>query len=311
MRWIKKGLIFSIENPSDWMAHHACLPIAEHVSESVLRIYYGPRDTSGRTRVTFIEVEADDPAKILYVHDRPVLDLGKLGAFDDSGVMPSCIINKDGKKYLFYVGWNRGGTVAYRNAIGVTVSEDGGLTFNRMFDGPVIDRTPSEAYFCASAFAMLDDDARWKLWYTSSTGWSVANGKPEPLYKIKYAESNDSINWTRQNITCIDYAFEGEAITRPCVIKENGCYRMWYCFRGTDDYRTNKENSYRIGYAESRDGISWTRKDDQVGISRSEEGWDSRMIEYPFVYQHRGRKYMLYNGNGFGETGFGYAVEDD
>ena len=53
--------------------------------------------------------------------------------------------------------------------------------------------------------------------------------------------------------------------------------------------------------------------DDLVGIDRAEDGWDSVMIEYPFVYEHRGRKYMLYNGNGFGETGIGYAVltEDD
>ena len=53
--------------------------------------------------------------------------------------------------------------------------------------------------------------------------------------------------------------------------------------------------------------------DERVGIERSEEGWDSLMMEYQFVYEHRGVKHMLYNGNGFGETGFGYAVmtEDD
>ncbi len=311
MRWIKKGLIFTSENQYEWMAHHACVPIPDKVNDEVLRIYFGPRDRQGRTRTAFIEVEADNPSNVLYVHDRPVLDLGKLGTFDDSGAMPSCIVNHDGKKYLFYIGWNLGVTVSYRNSIGLAVSEDGGLSFNRVFEGPVVDRTPVEPYFCASPFAMVDDNGKWKLWYASSTGWVVVHEKAEPLYQIKYAESDDGRYWTRNNTTCIEYTFEGEANARPTVIKENGLYRMWYCFRGSIDYRTNKEESYRLGYAESHDGIKWTRKDEEVGIERSAEGWDSMMMEYPYVYEHRGRKYMLYNGNGFGVTGFGYAVLDE
>jgi hypothetical protein len=249
---------------------------------------------------------------VRYVHDRPVLGLGKLGCFDDSGAMPCSIVNHEGRKYLFYIGWNRGVTVAYRNSVGLAVSDDGGLTFERVFEGPIVDRTRFEPYFCASPFAMFDE-GRWKLWYASSTGFAMVDGRPEPLYQIKYAESADGREWTRPNITCIPYGFEGEANARPCVIKENGVYRMWYCFRGSVGYRTDKAQSYRLGYAESRDGIHWTRMDDRVGIDRSDTGWDSQMMEYPFVYEHRGRKYMLYNGNGFGETGIGYAelVEDD
>ena len=119
MRWIKKGLIFTVENQYEWMAHHACVPIADKINNDVLRIYFGPRDTKGRTRTTFIEVEADNPSNVLYVHDRPALDLGQLGAFDDSGAMPSCIVDDGDARYLFYIGWNRGYTVGYRNAIGL------------------------------------------------------------------------------------------------------------------------------------------------------------------------------------------------
>jgi hypothetical protein len=130
---------------------------------------------------------------------------------------------------------------------------------------------------------------------------------------VKYAESSDGGEWIRHNVVCLEYQFDGEANARPCVIKENGRYRMWYCFRGSVAYRTDKAQSYRIGYAESADGVRWQRMDDRVGIDRSADGWDSVMMEYPFVYEHRGLKYMLYNGNGFGETGIGYAVltEDD
>jgi hypothetical protein len=310
LRWIKQGRIFKPDGSSGWMNHHACVPIADKVSDEVLRIYFGPRDMQGRTTTTFIEVEADDPRNVLYVHDRPVLGLGKLGAFDDSGAMPSCIVNYEGRKYLYYIGWNRGVTVPYRNSVGLAVSEDGGLTFERVFEGPVVDRTREEPYFCASPWVMVDEGV-WKLWYASSTGWMVVDGHPEPLYKIKYAQSEDGTNWIRENLTCIDYSFEGEANARPCVVKENALYRMWYCYRGSRGYRTDKEQSYRLGYAESEDGVDWTRKDGAVGIERSEEGWDSVMMEYPFVYAHRGRKHLLYNGNGFGESGFGYAVLDE
>jgi hypothetical protein len=307
MRWIKKGVIFTVADQHDWMAHHASVPVADKVDDRTLRIYFGPRDRQGRTRTTFIDVDIDDPARTLRVHDRPVLDLGRTGTFDDSGAMPSCIVDQDGVKYLFYIGWNRGVTVPYRNAVGLARSTDGGLTFERVFEGPIVDRTPLEPYFCASPWAMIDG-GRWRLWYASSTGFMEVKGRQEPLYTIKYAESADGREWSRPNVTCIEPAFEGQANARPCVIKEGGLYRMWYCSRGSIDYRTDKAQSYRLGYAESADGVRWERLDHLAGLDCSDAGWDSVMIAYPFVYEHRGRKYMLYNGNGFGETGIGYAV---
>jgi hypothetical protein len=312
VRWEKKGLIFRAEGQYEWMAHHACVPVADKISDDVLRIYFSPRDTRGRSHAAFIEVEADDPRNILYVHDQPVLSPGTLGTFDDSGVMPSSIVSREGRKYLYYIGWNQGVTVSYRNSVGLAVSEDGGRTFQRMFDGPVVDRTRLEPYFCASPFAMYDrEDGKWKLWYASSTGWTVVDGHTEPLYQILYAESDDGIEWRRDRDICIPYSFEGEANARPTIIKDDGLYRMWYCFRGSVGYRTDKAEAYRLGYAESPDGINWTRMDEKAGIERSADGWDSVMMEYPFVYEHKGRKYMLYNGNGFGETGFGYAALTD
>jgi hypothetical protein len=52
------------------------------------------------------------------------------------------------------------------------------------------------------------------------------------------------------------------------------------------------------------------RQDEASGIDVSQSGWDANMIEYPFVFDHAGRRYMLYNGNGYGATGFGLAVLD-
>jgi hypothetical protein len=159
MRWVKKGLIFNADRQYPWMAHHASMPIADKIDDRRLRIYFGPRDDEGRTRPAFIDVDADNPARILYLHDRPVLDLGKPGTFDDSGVMPSCIVNEAGRKLLYYNGWNRGVSVPYRVSIGLAASTDGGVTFERLFEGPIVDRTHIEPYFCAMPSVLVDERA--------------------------------------------------------------------------------------------------------------------------------------------------------
>jgi hypothetical protein len=311
MKWIKKGLVFAPDNNYDWMVSHAQAPIVDKVNDDVLRIYFGTRDKLNRTVTTYIEVEADNPQNILYCHDKPVLGLGKLGCFDDSGAMPSWIVNYGGVKYLYYIGWNVSATVPYRLSIGLAVGNDDDQSFARLCDGPIMDRVSSEPHWCAAPCAIVEDGI-WKMWYISCVKWEVYNGKPEPYYHIRYAESADGINWDRRGIICVDFRSSDEvAISRPCVVRADGIYRMWYAHRGIKDYRKNKEHSYRIGYAESFDGIEWTRKDETVGIDVSENGWDSIMIAYPYVYKHKGRRYMIYNGNGFGRSGFGYAVLEE
>jgi hypothetical protein len=308
MHWEKKGLIFAPNQNHDWMVSHAQVPLVDRVNSEVLRIYFGTRDKDNRTVTTFIEVDVADPIHVSYVHDRPVLGLGELGCFDDCGAMPSWIVDQGSDKYLYYTGWNTSTTVPYRNSIGLALSQDGGKTFSRVYDGPILDRTYREPHFCAVP-CVLVEDGRWRMWYLSGVKWDVFNDKPEPRYHIKYAESADGVNWDRRGIVCIDFKSEAEAgIVRPSVMREGGVYKMWYSYRGLEHYRTDKRSSYRIGYAESHDGVEWTRKDEDLGLDISPTGWDSEMVAYPYVQAHGRTKYMFYNGNGFGKSGFGYAV---
>lgn len=169
----------------------------------------------------------------------------------------------------------------------------------RYTEGPILDRTAKEPHSNSNSCVILGKDF-WRMWYLSCTGWSVVNEKPRHRYHIKYAESKDGIEWRRDGIVAIDYGNEDEyAISRPSVVHDTEMWRMWFSYRGA---------SYRIGYAESADGVTWNRQDHRVGITVSESGWDSEMIEYPFVFDHKGARYMLYNGNGYGKTGFGLAV---
>ena len=312
MKWNKKGLIYEPNTSFEWNSKgYASVPTVYKISEDVLRIYFTARDIDNKTNISYIEVEADEPSNILYIHEKSVLSYGKIGMFDDCGAMVSHVIDVDDEVWMYYIGWNVRNTIAYHNSIGLAISKDGGITFEKFSEGPLFDRTYQEPYFNAAPFVLKENDD-WKMWYLSNTKWMEYEGKSEPFYHIKYAESENGIDWKREGKVAIDYKDENECgIVRACVLKDDNIYKMWYAHRNLQNYRTNKNSSYRIGYAESDNGIDWTRKDENVGIDVSESGWDSEMIEYPFVYDHKGKRYMIYNGNTFGKTGFGYAVLEE
>jgi len=219
--------------------------------------------------------------------------------------MPSSVIKKDGLVYLYYSGWSRCYSVPYSNYTGLALSEDGGSTFRKYSRGPIIDRTPFEIYSATSPCVYFD--GLWHMWYSSGTNWIKVNDKYEHTYEIKYAYSEDGLNWLQTNETVIKQRTKFEAITKPTVIKLDGIYHMWFCYRGSEDFRGG-EDSYRIGYATSEDLKNWTRDDKNSGIEVSESGWDSKMIAYPEVAKINDQVIMIYNGNDFGADGFGYAI---
>lgn len=295
--WIKKGLIFAPEWNSDWLHTHAALPVVDQI-EHGYRVYFSGRDTRGRAQVGFFETGPKFD-KVYRVSEQPVIRLGPLGAFDDSGISTSWIVNHNGKKYHYYSGWSLGVSVPFYFFVGLAISEDGGETYRRVSSSPILERNEVDPYLTASPCVLIEE-GKWRMWYVSGTGWEIRNDRPQHWYHIKYAESDDGIHWKREGIVCIDYKSEEEyAISRPCVIRDVSLYRMWFASRG---------DSYRICYAESADGLRWTRKDHESGIDVSDSGWDSGMLAYPYVIKHDSDYYMLYNGNDYGKTGIGLAV---
>ena len=304
MKWRKMCLIFEPKGQFDWLITHAMLPFADKINEDIYRIYFCGRNSQNMSQVGYIEININMPNDLLYITKKPVLELGPLGCFDDSGVFPSWIVDYKGKKYMYYIGWMQGKRVPYYASLGLATSRDGGKTFEKYSKAPILERNDIDPYGTGSACVVIENGL-WRMWYLSWVKWVVENERPKPYYHLKYAESEDGIHWERKGIVCIDFKYEGETrIARPCVIKEDGIYKMWYCY-------AIGSGGYRIGYAESEDGIRWERKDEEAGIDVSESGWDSEMICYPFVFEHKGRKYMLYNGNEYGKTGFGYAILEE
>lgn len=309
MAWKKLGLVYSPIGKHGWDCTHASVPTVDIISDNLWRVYFATRDKTNRCRISYIEVAAGNPTELIYVHDKAVLELGEPGSFDNAGIMPSWITETaDARKYLYYIGWTVRKDVPYHNSIGLAVSEDGGETYRKYAKGPIFGLTPEEPFFNGTSCVLLDNGV-WKNWYMSCVGWESVKNRQEPRYHIKYAESADGIDWKRKGTVAIDFKNQQEAgIVRASVIKSFGTYQMYYSYRNGVDYREDPNQSYRIGFAESLDGIHWERKDEQAGIERSESGWDSMMIEYPYVIEWKGQKYMFYNGNTFGLTGVGAAI---
>lgn len=298
-RWKRMGCIYGGKSIPGFS--YASVPVSFFLSDDVIRIYFSSRDADNRSLPFYLDYNLADKT-VVNVSQHSLLNLGDAGCFDDSGVMPTCMIRQHDDIWLYYIGWNLGVTVPFRNSLGIAKSSDNGISFEKIFKGPVLDRNKNEPHFNASSHVLLEDNV-WKIWYLSCIKWEIEGGRMKHYYHIKYAESTDGINWNRQGKIAIDFKYENEyAISVPRVIKENNLYRMWYSYRGGP-----YSEKYRIGYAESADGISWKRKDELVQFQNIDSDWDNEMVCYPFPFYYRDELYMLYNGNGYGKSGFGLA----
>lgn len=302
MRWEKEGMIYAPDGSLDWAATHAMLPTPDPISTETIRVYVGCCDAGGVGRIGYVDMRADDPRAIVGKSERPVLGIGAPGCFDDNGVVPTSIVTlPNGDKYLYFVGFELGASIRYRLFTGLAVSTDGGNTFGRASRAPILDRSDVELFFRCGTF-VLYDNGLFRMWYVAGSEWTEIDGKSLPVYLIKYLESKDGITWGDKGVLCLDVERSDEhGFGRPWVVKRpDGTYQMYYSIR-------KRNLGYRLGYAESGDGINWHRMDGEIGLDVSSQGWDSEMLCYPAILANRSQTFMLYNGNGFGRTGFGYA----
>jgi len=304
VKWIKKGLIFAPDGSKPWMRKYAFPPTPILRSNDVLRVFVAFCDENTVGRVGYVDLDPDNPSRVLGVSKKPVLDIGAPGAFDENGVVPTCVVRVGGQLRLYYVGYQLGYKLRYFQFQGLAMSEDNGDSFTRFSTTPIIDRSDSEMVNRTSAFVMHDEGV-FKMWYVAGSTWTQGRDKPLPVYNMRYLESADGLTWGKRGEVCLDFKDEDEhALGRPWIIKEAGRYKMFFSSR-------TRSRGYRLGYAESSDGRSWTRKDGEVGLDVSASGWDSEMVAYTSLVKRGRNTFLFYNGTNCGQTGFGYAVLDE
>lgn len=314
MKWQKLGKIF---DPTEHKLSDGCIEFAQSpqtlVFDDFVRIYFSTRklDETGKflSYISFVDMDKSFKS-IKKISSSRIIELGNLGCFDEHGIFPLNILRVKSKVLGFIGGWNRRVSVSVDGAIGLAVSDDDGLTFKRIGDGPILASSLNEPFLVGDPFVQVYNDI-YHMWYIYGIRWTEAteNEPPSRVYKIAHATSKDGIDWERDSKCIISDKYdENECQALPTVIKINERYHMYFCYRQSTDFRKNPDRGYRLGYAWSDDLKNWTRNDSLTGIDVSETGWDSEMMCYPHLFSMDGKTYMLYNGNQFGRNGFGVAV---
>jgi len=318
MKWTKKGKIF---DPTQYKLPNDCTEFSQSpqtlVFDELVRVYFSTRkkDPVNGMYLSYIAYVDFDKEfnKIINVSLTTVIELGKLGTFDEHGIFPFNPLKHNNKIMAYTCGWSRRISVAVETSVGLAYSYDKGETFHRVGDGPILTSSLRESVLVGDPFVQVYDDL-YHMWYIFGTEWMKSDGTEPParLYKIAHATSVDRINWKKEEGKQIisDKLNRHECQALPSVTKIGDRYHMYFCYREATDFRKNPKRGYRLGYAYSDDLINWTRDDSNSRLDVTAGDWDSDMMCYPHIFQCDNKVYLLYNGNEFGKFGFGLAVLD-
>ena len=295
-RWDKLGLVIKPDAALWWSRTHAMLPTPEHVEGSLWRIYQAGRNDKNQSHVGWALIDLDRPDKVIERSCEPVLSPGALGAFDDNGVLPSCVIRDGDETLLYYVGFKPGGTTRMDLYGGLAARTHDHGPFKRVNRAPILERCHVNPYINTAPW-VVRDGADWRMYYVAGTQWL----HPDlPRYNIQIATSEDGRTWRRDGRAAIDFAPGENALARPFVYHDGDRWMMWFASKG---------EVYRARWAWSEDGLNWTRAEAGPGLEISEGGPDSQMLEYFIVLPHKGKRVVFYNGDDYGRAGVCAAVE--
>jgi len=294
--WINRRLLFGPNKDLFWSKTHAMLPTPLKVSETKFRIYYSGRNHLNQSHVGWFELDVSNEPLVTLVCNEPVLSPGRLGTFDDNGVSPSSILELGrGNIGMYYIGWNPGSTTRFNLFGGLAISTDGGFSFVRYSEAPILERTKSDPFINTAPWVVKDGNG-FRMFYVSGMEWIT---KDLPRYIIKTATSEDGFFWHRNGQVALNFSNELEnALARPFVRFNGVLWQMWFSTKGTN---------YQIEYAESSDAVNWVRKKCGLEFNSSIGDLGSTMVEYGVVISSKNKDWLLYNGDNYGEQGIGIA----
>lgn len=300
-KWKKFGLLYcpAERNQHPKLLSHAANPLPVLLAGDVYRVFFSGRDYKNRSSVGAVDIDIVKRT-LLQVHQQPFFEHGPEGSFYADGVSIGNCYTAGNVQYMLFMGWQTSTEAHWRGDVGrLIVSPD--LQLKLDSEPPFMGTSTLDPISLSYPWVMENLLGGYSMWYGSTKSWDAGNG--EMLHVINYASSSDGHDWHREGLAIPYQLGTAQAFSRPTVIgNAHSGFEMWF------SYRSGTGETYRIGYATSPDGKTWKLALEDTGIDVSESGWDSEMIEYPYVFEHKNHRYMLYNGNGFGRSGFGLAV---
>ncbi len=293
--WKKLGPVIKPDPDLSWCRTHAMLPTPERVGGSLVRIWWGGRNDANQSHIGWSLIDLERPDRVLETALEPELTPGRLGTFDDNGVLPSCVIRTGSETRLYYIGFKPGGTTRMDLFGGLAIKPDGAAGFERWSEAPIIERCKVNPFINTAPW-VVKTPFGWRMYYVAGVEWVH---KDLPRYNIQIASSKDGLDWQRKGRVAIDFEPGENALARPYVWHDGENWRMWFAAKG---------EAYRQKQAVSADGLNWTRID-PPGLEPG-TGEDSEMIEYGVVLIHNGQRIVFYNGNDYGKGGVLAAIEE-
>jgi hypothetical protein len=302
--WRRLGRIYAPQPFGGWYVSHAAYPTPLIRADGTLRVFFTVRDGLNRSHLASVDFAIDDTgAKAISDVQGPLLVPGPRGAFDADGISVTSFATIEGALYAYYLGWSAGRSVPFTNFIGMAVADREGTRFERRFKSPVVGRSEADPFTVGYPW-VLKEAGHWRMWYGSHLAWGPKD--LQMLHVLKTASSPDGVHWKPDTGIALPLAGQSDpaefAVSRPCVLRDGTGLLMWYARRNP---------GYCIGFAFSTDGENWIRADDAFTFAGEPGDWERTEQTYPCVFEHQSRRYMLYNGDGYGRTGFGLAVLDD
>ena len=303
INWKKLGLIF---NPYEYLSRneklltHASNPLAVKIESNIYRIFYSSRDANNRSSVGGFDFDIDK-LKVIHNFELPFFCYGNSESYYSAGVSIGSYYENSNGKFILFMAWQNPEGQHWRGDIGrLRINQNYEFTLDNQSPYMTIDKKFDKVSL-SYPWVSKDSSGNYEMFYGSTITWKEENG--EMIHVINKAESSDGEIWLRTGMALPYKLNYYQAFSRPThQYVSNDFQRMWF------SYRSGTGQKYRIGYAE-KDNREWSILNDKSGIDVSPSGWDSEMIEYPFVFNHDGRNFMLYNGNGYGKSGIGLAVE--
>ena len=307
MKWRKLGLIYrpALRPPS--FVKCAMLPTPVRIADDHIRFLVARCDENGIGRAAEVTLAPERTSgAVIEESVEPLLDIGRPGMFDDNGVVPCAFVRlPSGSEIMYYVGFELCEKVRYRLFTGAAVREASSGPFQRVQETPLLDRKPKESYFRCGPFVLQDGDL-YRMWYVAGDQWQEVDGRSKPVYDIRCMESTNPLVWSGDSTVCLRLGEDDHGFGRPWIVRKGSRYQMYFSRRSL-----KCGGAYRLGYAESDDGVSWERMDEKLNLDVSSTGWDSEAIMYSAVIEYQNRTWCFYNGNQFGREGFGVAVQEE
>lgn len=232
---------------------------------------------------TWTKLNNTAPANSDTISTDGTIPLGTSGKGDDERVHSHAVI-KDNTDYKMWYGGFDGTNYRIYYAAGVngldwlkndnTTPADSNTTNTNGRIGLGTSGTGDDAY--TRYPDVIKDGSTYKMWYAGHDGTSE---------RIYYATSPDGLVWTKYDNTApsnsdttgtngriplgTDGTGDDANTICPSVIKDGSTYKMWYT--GSDG------TNYRIYYATSPDGLTWTKYDNTIPTASNTIGTNGRI----------------------------------